>query len=436
MTDAPRAARMRRSPLLGLVVLLTVAYAPSASAGAAPRRLDPTFGRDGSVITRFRDSYAVAVDVAVQGDGRLVVVGPVHGNGSIVSDIGVVRYLADGQRDPTFSRNGKRGVDLGGRYDQPTAVALQPDRRIVVVGSSGGASTVVRLLADGSLDDSFSRDGHRSFDPAALAVASDVALQPDGAIVLAGSDGPDVALVRILPGGVLDDSFGTGGVVHTDVAGFGDSATSVTIDGDGRIVVGGWSTVSSDRRTDFLVARYLSDGRLDPSFGVEGIVTTDFRSWEDMVTEVAVDASGAIVVAGQASDEPGSADQASDVGIARYLPNGVPDPSFGDGGTTTTDLGSYFDQAHGLTLPADGTILVSSHRYVDGARTAAMLHYDAGGDLDPSFGSSGILDTGLPVSGDEVGGVVTQSGGRIVAATAASVPAEIGSTFRFLMFTI
>ena len=64
----------------------------------------------------------------------------------------------------------------------------------------------------------------------------------------------------------------------------------------------------------------------------------------------------------------------------------------------------YFDQAYGLAVEADRTILVSNHRYVDGLRTAAVIGYGADGDPDPSFGSNGVLDTGLPVLGDEVGG--------------------------------
>lgn len=419
-----------------VVLAFALCVGGSTAAVAVPGELDPAFGRDGSVVTRFRNSYTVATDLALQPDGRLVVVGPVHTDASILSDFGIVRYMPDGKRDTTFSKNGKRRVDLDGRYDQATAVALQPDGRIVVVGTSGGDATILRLMPDGSIDRSFSDDGHRSFDPGAFATVGDVAIDDAGRIVIVGSDGPDIAVARVLPGGALDDGFGDGGIVHTDVAGYGDAATAVAMDPGGLIVVGGWATVSPAQRTDFAVVRYLEGGTPDPGFGAGGIVTTDFDAWEDSITELALDASGSIVVAGQASVEPGGADQSSDVGLARYLSDGSPDPSFGDGGATTTDFGSYFDQTHGLALQADGKIVVSSHRYADGLRTAAVARFDTGGALDGTFGDAGIADTGRSVSGDEVGGISIRPDGGIVAATAATLSATTGSTFAFLVMQV
>ena len=427
----PSSSSWSRSFTMSAIAFAVWLFAAS-SAVAFPGELDPTFSRDGSAVTRFRNSYSVATDVALQADGRVVVVGPVHTDGTIVSDFGIVRFTAGGKRDTTFSTNGKRRVDLDDRYDQAVAVALQPDGRIVVVGTSGGEVTILRLMPDGALDDSFSDDGHRSIDAGEFATVGDVTIQEDARIVIVGSDGPDIAVARLDPDGALDDGFGDGGIVHTDVAGYGDAATAVIVDAGGNVVAGGWAMVSPEQRTDFAVVRYLPDGSPDPGFGLDGVATTDFRSWEDSVTELAVDASGAILAAGQASDEPGWADQASDVGIARYLADGSLDPGFGDAGIATTDFGSYFDQAHGLAVQADGRIVVSSHRYSDGMRTAAVTRYESDGELDATFGDGGIADTGRAVSGDEVGDLVLQPDGAIVLSSAALVPTATGSTFAFL----
>ena len=426
------AARLLSTSSVTLAICVTLA----ATAAAAPGELDPAFSHDGYAVTSFQDSYSVATDLALQPDGRLVVVGPVHGNGTIVSDLGIARYTEAGRLDRTFSTNGKRRVDLDGAYDQATAVAVQPDGGIVIVGTSGGVVAVVRLTPDGSLDDSFSGNGSRLLDAAAMATVTDVALQTDGRIVIAGSDGPDFALARLRPRGRLDATFGTRGSVHTDFAGYGDAATTVAIAPDGGIVAAGWATVVPEQRNDFALVRYLPGGAPDPAFGDGGLVTTDFAAWEDTITDIALESSGAIVAAGQASQEPGGADQSSDVALARYLVGGELDEDFGDAGTTTTDFGSYFDQAHGVALQTDGKIVLSSHRYEDGQRTASVARYETGGDLDGSFGEGGIADTGLPVSGDEVGGVVVDPDGAIVSVTAAQVPADIGTSFAFLVLRL
>jgi Domain of unknown function (DUF5122) beta-propeller len=112
------------------------------------------------------------------------------------------------------------------------------------------------------------------------------------------------------------------------------------------------------------------------------------------------------------------------------------DPDFGDADVTTADFGSYFDQAHGLALQADGKIVVSSHLYADGLRTAPIARFDSGGVLDGTFGDAGIADTGRAVSGDEVGGISIRPDGGIVAATAATLSANTGSTFAFLVVQV
>jgi uncharacterized delta-60 repeat protein len=409
------------------LLLLTPALAASGD-------LDPTFGDGGATVTPFDDHYGVATAVAMQADGRIVVVGPMHVNAGIASDFGVARYTSAGLLDPSFSGDGRRLIDFAGRYDRAEAVAMQPSGSILVAGSSLDAAVVTRLLPNGSVDRSFANGGHRLIP--SMFTASAVALQRNGKIVVAGTDGPDFAVARLRANGHLDPRFGVGGIARTDFTGYGDAAKGLVIDTRGRIVAGGWALVDDQNLTDFALARYRRDGSLDPTFGLGGLVTTDFASWEDGITGIALTPSGSIVAAGQASDFPGTADQSSDVGLARYLPDGSLDTSFGSGGIITTDFGSFFDQAHGVALQPDGKIVVASHRYRDGDRTAAVARYEVDGDLDPSFGDGGIADTGLQVSGDEVGGVIVQTDGRVVSATAATVPDPAGSTFAFLVFRL
>ena len=176
--------------------------------------LDTTFGGDGRVINSFsyRDD---ARAVAVQGDGKIVVVGRAQLG---KYDFLVVRYNADGSLDTTFDGDGWVTTDFAGSHDRAYAVTLQTDGKIVVAGSALLGPTIndfalARYNSDGSLDTSFDGDGRAttSFHPAGSNdFAYDVAVQTDGKIVAAGytwSDGGAFALARYNSDGSLDTSF-------------------------------------------------------------------------------------------------------------------------------------------------------------------------------------------------------------------------------------
>jgi uncharacterized delta-60 repeat protein len=161
-------------------------------------------------------------------------------------------------------------------------------------------------------------------------------------------------------------------------------------------------------------------------------VTTDFVSFDDGITDIVLSPEGTIVASGHAEEFPGDADQASDVALARYEADGSLDPGFGDAGTVRTDFGSYFDEAEGMALQADGRIVVAAHHLDGSSDTAAVARYETDGDLDPSFGHSGIAVSRAAVSGDRVGGLALRPDGRIVVATAAST-ADPDASFGFLV---
>ena len=421
--------------IAGLFITTMVLLPFPGSASAAAGDLDSSFSGDGVSVTTFRDSYGVAKAVAIQPDGRIVVAGSMHRNASIRSDFALARLTTSGSLDRTFAGNGRLRTDFGGRYDDALAVAIQADGKIVAAGSAvggvGDGMAIARYNADGSSDTTFSRNGKRVIHVGPANTAYDLALEADGDIVLAGTDGKDFVLVRLFSDGAVDRSFGRRGIVRTDFNGFADVARAVAIAPDGSIVAGGWAQAESSR-TDFAVARYDEGGRLVKSFGLGGRVTTDFLSYEDGITDLALDRTGDIVVSGSVGEFPGDADQSTDVGLARYDAHGSLDASFGDEGTVRTDFGSFFDQAEGMALSRDGRIVVASHLYHDGASSAAAARYEADGELDPSFGEGGIADSAAPVSGDDVGGVALQSDGSIVVATGASI-SDPSTSFGFLV---
>ena len=225
-------------------------------AQAAAGDLDPTFGVGGTLMTDINRSTDIANAVAVQADGKLVVVGQTYKQNDYSNeDFVVARYNTDGTLDNTFGRGGKVRTDFPGLAAVPSAVVIQPDGKIVVAGGAfplftfAGDFKVVRYNPNGSLDRSFGSGGIVTTTFPEGSYAFDVALQPDGKIIAAGtvfvnfipgeSSNTDFALARYNQDGTPDASFGNGGQVSTDFFGMEDDAFSVLIQPDGKITVTG-----------------------------------------------------------------------------------------------------------------------------------------------------------------------------------------------------
>ncbi len=318
-----------------------------------------------------------AFAVARQSDGKLVVVGVTDAGGGVANNFGIARLDVDGSLDPTFSGDGKLTVDFG-FDDAAHAVAIQADGRIVVAGQSASDVALVRLLADGTLDTSFNPtatpspengNGRLRVALAGTDVARAVAVQADGAIVLAGATQGvgtrDFAVVRVLANGTLDPSFDADGWTTVDFT-WEETAEALILLPDGRILVGGSADGGS---SDFAVARLLPSGALDPTFNPLVTPSTSNGSGRsrlsfgaaDFLTAMALQADGRIVLAGYTNAGSGPVQQ---VAVARLTSEGAPDASFAAGGATTYDLEAD-EAAFGVALQADGRIVVAGRRGSD-----------------------------------------------------------------------
>ena len=279
--------------------------------------LDRTFGAGGKVTTPFA-GYDQALAVIVQPDGKLVAAGAMSAE-PVASNFALARYNADGSLDATFGVGGKVVTDFGGDYDVAAALAIQPDGKLVAAGRGGTAFdfAVARYNANGSLDASFGTGGKVTTSILGSDEARDLVLQPDGKLVAAGSTGtglaaPDFALVRYLPNGSLDPTFGFFGVVTTDFGG-SDRAAALQLQPDGKLVAAGTAAGNIFATGDFGLVRYTTSGGLDPTFGSGGKATTDFGN-TDGAAALVIQPDGRLVAAGRAA--PGSSD---DFALARYL---------------------------------------------------------------------------------------------------------------------
>ena len=403
--------------------------------------LDTTFGSKGKVVTDFgRGSGANAL--ALQPDGKTVAAGSVHVEGAITVDFALARYNSDGGLDPGFGAAGKVTTTFFSETNIADALAVQPDGKIVVVGltrreTTSGEFALARFNPDGRLDPSFGSGGQVVTD---LFESEDranaVAIQPDGKIVVAGSSfttsgSEDFALVRYNQDGSLDTSFGTGGKVTTNFSGF-DEARAIALQPDGKITVAGRAQTGFDFSDfDFALVRYNIDGSLDPAFGSGGKVTTDFFGNPDGASALAIQPDGKIVAAGSAQINPFSI--LSDFAIARYNANGSPDSGFGDGGKLTTDFFGSVDQANALAIQPDGKIVATGSAFRNTSDTSAVFalaRYNSDGDLDTDFGDGGkVTTTFFEFSAADARAIVIEPDNKILVAGSAEVDFSTSRNF-------
>jgi uncharacterized delta-60 repeat protein len=268
--------------------------------------------------------------------------------------------------------------------------------------------------ASGTLDPSFGTGGAAITNLGGDDAVNDVLVQPDGKVVAAGTTTPaggtgDFALTRYLADGTVDATFGTGGTVTTDASGTGapDSVNAIVRQTDGKLVAAG--ITGSGWACQFALARYLADGSLDPSFGTGGIVLTGLlSSTYGGARSVALQTDGKIVAAGAVNTAAGIK-----FAVARYTTNGTLDPSFGTGGTVTTPVSNeepstpgspHLDFANSIAIQSDGKLVVGGQagrviRMPMISKYPAVVRYTTAGALDPTFGTGGkTVVSALPLA--------------------------------------
>lgn len=416
--------------------------------------LDLSFGNGGSVLTSPQsDPSETSPDfgnaVQIQSDGGIVVAGSAAGN-----DFGLIRLLPSGALDSSFGTGGRVVTDFfGNPSDSAADLAVQIDGKIIAVGLANAGSFrpnrsiynndfgVVRYLPNGTLDPTFgpagngkvntdistysSTDGNNHRDE-----ASAVALQGDGSVVVggysvSGTTGQDATLVRYDTSGNLDSTFGIGGKVVTAVGPGDDRIHDLTLLPDGRILVMG-SVVDGTSHYSLFLAQYQANGQLDTTFGTAGTGISIISASPSLSLGgygLALQPDGRILVAGLVDPLGGaSVSSQADLAVVRLTSNGTLDTSFGGSGIVTLNRGNL-DMARGIALQGDGSVVVGGvSRSTSGANDSLVARFLPDGSLDPSFGNGGVtvssFSSGLH---DEFNGLALQSDGSIVAVGEATV---------------
>ena len=382
--------------------------------------LDTTFG-NGGMATTAKNIYATCI--AIQKDGKIVV-GGVSQNSS-KNDFALVRYNTNGSLDSTFGNAGIMTTSIG-ISSVVYSIAIQSNGKIVMGGYSFSYKDTVQVFAlvrytsNGSLDNTFGNGGIVTLATSSTySIVQSVAIQSDGKIIAVGTISPNtinldryfynngkMCLVRFTTNGSLDNNFG---IITTTVGGkktcLDDRGNATAIQSDGKIIVAG----TSDQK--YALIRYNTNGSLDATFGIGGIVATEI--WYS-INSIAIQSDGKILAAGQGSQ-----------GLIRFNSNGSLDATFGNGGTAIISGDAI---ANAVTIQNDGKIIVAC--FSQSGAYISLLRFTANGTLDSSFGFNGIANkSGL-------GGLALaiQSDGKIaVAGFIEKVTSTGGTTLEFAL---
>lgn len=335
--------------------------------------LDPSFGGTGLVRGGF-GSFSIEEGFALlrEPNGKLVVGGWAASSPLDPSvDFVLMRFLPNGLPDPAFGVGGKVKTNLGAD-DWVLVLARQADGKLLAGGRSGPL-------------------GRHNF-----------------------------ALARFLPNGALDTTFGTAGKVFTDFGGRDDSIEALAVLPDGRILAAGPSgTGPTGGPFKMALARYTKQGKPDPTFGISGKTLLSFGQ-SSAATALALLPGGKFLVGGGIAAAGGVGGAANmDFAVLRFTANGKLDPTFGTAGRVTTDFAHKFDGVDDLRVLTDGKIVVAGQ--IDESHPGAgdgafgLARYTANGQLDSTFGVAGRVRTQFPGSvGSSVEAMEIQANGRIV----------------------
>ncbi|MEP6465515.1 MAG: T9SS type A sorting domain-containing protein [Parafilimonas sp.] len=350
--------------------------------------------------------------VAIQDDGKILVAGSAWYQSGVnyLSNVLVMRLSTNGLVDSTFGDNGTVRTNInsstGLSVDEAFSIKLQTDGKIVVAGQSYDylqhRFLAIRYNTDGSTDNSFGTGGVTLFSIGASddeAFAMDIQL--DGKIVLAGesylnSSSYRVALARLTAKGKLDNTFGTNGIVTTNISPAEDEAKSVALQTDGKIIIAGTTVNNSTNKSDVLCIRYNSDGSIDSSFSNRGKVIIDVNGQDDVANNLILQPDNKILIGGYST----SVDGVTAFLSIRLLANGCKDMQYASGGIKTTSLYQQGDAAYGMSLTSQGKILLAGQTTNGASNYISIIRYKKNGSTDSSFKNNGVSLTGIGSSED------------------------------------
>ncbi len=341
--------------------------------------LDLTWNGTGKVITALGgEDFAQAV--AVQPDGKVLLAGSCTNGGN--NNFCAARYNANGTLDITWNVTGIVITAIGSGQTLTQAIMLQPDGKVLLSGSCfNGINSdfcAVRYNGDGTLDINWNGTGKVITDMGGNNDGSyAIALQPNGKVLLAGtcSNGTygNFCAARYNVDGTLDITWNGNGKVITAIGSFTDTARAMTLQPDGKVLLGGLCFNAA--YSNFCAARYNANGTLDTTWNSTGKVITLIGSGigSNVANAMALQPDGRVLLAGYCFN-----DVNNDFCAVRYLSNGALDTTWNGTGTVTTAIGTGYDVANAITLQPDGKVLLAGECLNGTNSNVCVARYDSG----------------------------------------------------------
>lgn len=421
-----------------LLTALALAVGAVAQANAADGDVDTTFGDSGAATLPDDGRTSGALAVEVLPDGRIIAAGYIADDAFTLQnqDVVLARFLPNGTLDTSFGMDGIVRTDFGGGPETARDLALAPGGRLLIADAFFGPNAVgkgfgvARYLPSGELDSTFGSGGLVIEDMGDQESVEAIIQQPDDRIIVAGSravpggrraDG-DFALLRLLPDGSVDQSFGVLGKAGADFAGFADQVYDLALLPDGEILAAGTAETQSFTGR-FAVARFGQDGTLDQTFGVGGWATAAIGPSSATGRSLALLSGGRMVVVGDAN---------GDLALAVFLADGRLDESFGSDGTLLIEPegndGFGAARFENVLRQPDGKLLIVGHIPGDdmtkssmkgqASRDKVVVRLNADGTRDQTFAGDGWLRVGANGDADAYD-IAATAGGAILAGSSA-----------------
>jgi uncharacterized delta-60 repeat protein len=381
---------------------------------------DTTFHHTGIVRTAIGPNNEDASSVVVQPDDKIIAAGTQTDNPTFgPQNFCLVRYQKNGDLDSTFGVN---GIVISSFMSQNwlKVITLQPDGKILAAGQSSVNCCIARYNNDGSLDSTFGTNGVTMVTAISGSTVNDLKILSNGNIIVAGTNAIpgfnyEIRMLRLTSTGLVDSTFGNNGMV-SDTLGFHSAiVSSVLIQSDNKIVLGGrvsYIDGGGTEVTQMYLARFLETGIIDSTYGINGMASYPLALNNNDMT---FDANENIIAVGEIGTN--SLGTSGDIVVMRITPAGVPDSTFGNNGSTVISVDSYADYVNAVLLQADGKILVGGSYFDFGAGTTTdclIIRFLDNGSPDSTFGVNGIFKTGVTSGTDRILDMTMDSENKIV----------------------
>jgi uncharacterized delta-60 repeat protein len=430
-----------------LAALLLAIQFVHAQAGT----LDSSFGIGGRMLASFGQSSECTAMIMLK-SGKILtsgITGPFDRE-----RIGLMRFNIDGTLDSSFANNGQL-IDYTFPNDMILCrgIAETSDGKIVALAEERGGVNVhgmnvmlARYFEDGSTDSSFGKYGFIRTDVGYDENCSAVKIDGDGKIIIAGieiefkgTSSQNILLMRYNQNGSVDSSFGNNGIVIPDINGAHtfEDANTILLQPDGKIITGGRIFDKQYDSSKFLLMRFLQNGKIDSTFGINGTMVSHFKE-ADVIFSIALRADGKIIAAGSTFEKRNQPYLAySNTAIAQYLPNGQPDVTFGKKGKAVLSIPDYNTEGKSILIQNDGKFVIAgiTGKPIFGGSQFIVTRFLKNGTVDSSFGIDGSTQTRFGSGGGVCKNAILQSDGKILV-SGTYYPGSTPSSFALARYNI